>query len=79
MYVLPRTKEVLKRWRKSTLSKCKRYVFAYSLTDGVLTIYTDHPGYLIGYQGRDYYNHINKIKETDDTIVKVTIVEVTTS
>lgn len=58
-----RTQEVqqlLNEWKAE--SKIT-HLMLYSLRNGVLTIYTDRPGPMIGMQGRLVYKYTDKLKE----------------
>lgn len=56
-----RIQKVLTEWKEE--SKITHLIL-YSLRNGILTIYTDRPGPMIGMQGRLVYKYTDKLKET---------------
>jgi ribosomal protein S3 len=52
-------REVLKEWKEDAKVS---HLMLYKLRDGILTIYTDRPGPLIGYAGERVYRFTEKLK-----------------
>lgn len=61
-------------WRKDHCYE--NSIFAYSFDDGALTIFSDRPGWLIGYHGKTIKNYTSLLKEACPDIKSVKIKEV---
>lgn len=76
-YVKPETRQILRQWRKEVFNNYKsKYIFAFSLNRGALSVYSDKPGILIGRYGKVINKYIGLIKNSDPDILTVSLVEV---
>lgn len=71
-----KVKEILKQW-KQECGVTHTVLFRYHSHTGVLDIFTDKPGPMIGYQGEKVFKYENIFKLVDKDFCKVHFTETT--
>lgn len=76
MYCNIKVRNILKEWKHKAFGNLEMsYIFAYTFKDGVLTVFSDHPGILIGKAGTTIDEYRRQLKEACVDIKKVHIEE----
>ena len=78
MYLPYKEIQILKEWKRRALGNGKdNRIFAYTLDeDGVLTVSSDSPGWIIGFKGNLIFEYMEKLKKSNADIKKVLIKEI---
>ncbi len=72
-------RKILREWKYKCFGKCKmRYIFGYTFSDGILTVFSNYPGILIGKAGTTISEYSGKLKEACTDIKEVRIKELMT-
>lgn len=64
--------EILKLWRDEVNYK---YSIHYRYINGILTVYTEFPGYLIGARGKLLYKYKNILEENFSDFINVEFIQ----
>ena len=88
MFVDVRVERLLRDWKKSAFGYtpsewtkqgrklCKRGMFGYDFDGETLTVYSDYPGFLIGFKGERINEYTEAIKAQSPKIKAVKIKEI---
>lgn len=72
-------RKILREWKQKCFGKYRmRYIFGYTFNDGILTIFSNYPGILIGKAGTTINEYSGKLKESCTDIKEVHIKELMT-
>lgn len=70
--------KILREWKHLCFKDKTRYIFGYTFDDGILTVYSNCPGILIGKAGTTINEYSGKLKDTCTDIREVHIKELMT-